>query len=480
MAFGQYFEMTPLATTTYRSLIDFRLSTASLQLDSLSAQQPKNDARLLLANYYDCIRIFVWEDKSLFEELKSQREARIDWLEGANYESPYIKYALAEIYLQWAFCRMKFGEYVGAVSDIKKAYKLLEQNSQLFPDFIANKKNLGILHALVGTIPDEFRWGVKMLGMDGTIEQGGSELESLLKETDSTFLFRDEALVYYAYFLLHLNNKPEESWQVLQSSGLNPNRSLAANFVFANVAMHTGRNEKAIEFLERKPQGNAYMDFPYLDFMTGMAKLHRLDSGAARHIETFVEHPTIRHYKKEAYQKLAWYRLIFLGPRAYVETMAICKKEGLAATDEDKTAQREARNRQIPNEKLLQARLLFDGGYHERAYEQLTSDTLATFTDPQHQIEYYYRLARICDGLRKEVEAIHYYNMTIREGQFESSYFAANSALQLGKIFENQGQHQLAVQYYSNCLQMEPDEYRNSLHQKAKAGINRISTNTAN
>ena len=375
---------------------------------------------------------------------------------------------------------MKFGEYVGAVGDIKKAFKLLEQNSQSFPDFIANKKNLGILHALVGTIPDEFRWGVKMLGMDGTIEQGGSELESLLKETDSTFLFRDEALVYYAYFLLHLNNKPEQSWQVLQSSNLNPDRSLAANFVFANVAMHTGRNDKAIEFLERKPKGNAYMDFPYLDFMTGIAKLHRLDPEAAMHLEAFVRHPSIRHYKKEAYQKLAWYRLIFLGPEAYLETMVICKKVGFAATDEDKTAQREARNRQIPNQKLLQARLLFDGGYHERAYDHLTNDTLETYTDAQHQIEYYYRLARICDGLNKEIEAIHYYDMTIREGQYESSYFAANSALQLGKLFEKQGKEQLAIQYYSSCLQMEPDEYRNSLHQKAKAGINRISAGNKN
>ena len=88
--------------------------------------------------------------------------------------------------------------------------------------------------------------------------------------------------------------------------------------------------------------------------------------------------------------------------------------------------------------------------------------------------------ARICDGLEKEIEAIHYYDMTIREGRYESSYYAANSALQLGQMFERQGKMDLSKTYFKTCLSMEPDEYRNSLHQKAKAGLNRVLSTSAN
>ena len=241
---------------------------------------------------------------------------RINALDESNYQSPYRLYALAEIHIQWAFCRMKFGEYVAAVTDIKRAYKLLEQNTALFPEFKANKKNLGILHALVGTVPDEFKWAVKMLGMNGTIEQGGSELETLLSETSDKYLFHKEAQVYYAYFLLHLNNEPDKAWQVLQSSNLDPSQSLAASFVFANVAMHTMQNDLALSYLENRPRGAAYIEFPYLDFMAGVAKLQQLDTAAQAHLETFIAHPTVRHYKKEAYPKIGLVAIDFLWRRS--------------------------------------------------------------------------------------------------------------------------------------------------------------------
>ena len=53
-------------------------------------------------------------------------------------------------------------------------------------------------------------------------------------------------------------------------------------------------------------------------------------------------------------------------------------------------------------------------------------------------------------------------------------YFAANAALQLGIIYEKQADFKKAAEYYELAQSMENVEYKNSINQKAKAGLNRI------
>jgi hypothetical protein len=42
-------------------------------------------------------------------------------------------------------------------------------------------------------------------------------------------------------------------------------------------------------------------------------------------------------------------------------------------------------------------------------------------------------------------------------------------------IYEKQGNRTLAVQYYKKCLGMDDHEYKDSIDQKAKAGIARCT-----
>jgi len=60
-----------------------------------------------------------------------------------------------------------------------------------------------MLHAIVGTIPDKYKWGVKLLsGMKGTIKQGKSEMEEILTYSKTNdFMFEEETLVMYAFDL---------------------------------------------------------------------------------------------------------------------------------------------------------------------------------------------------------------------------------------------------------------------------------------
>ena len=62
----------------------------------------------------------------------------------------------------------------------------------------------------------------------------------------------------------------------------------------------------------------------------------------------------------------------------------------------------------------------------------------------------------------------------INIGADKEYYFAANSALKSGMIFESKMDFEKARYYYNKCLSLDFDEYKTSITQKAKAGLNRI------
>ena len=89
------------------------------------------------------------------------------------------------------------------------------------------------------------------------------------------------------------------------------------------------------------------------------------------------------------------------------------------------------------------------------------------------KLEYVYRIGRIYEDMGKDAEAITYYKQTIQLGANQTAYFAARAALQAGQILEKRGQKLEAISFYEQCLSMEEHSYKNSLDQRAKAGIAR-------
>lgn len=471
-----YFEYTPEAKQAYQKALSLRFEEARHILDWIKTNEPDNRVVYHIENYIDFFTIFINEEEEEFKRLEKNKSYRLKKIQEGSKDSPYYLYIQAEMRLQWALARLKFEEYVVAFNEVSKAYKQLKENQKKFPNFIANQKSLGILHALIGTIPDNYQWGVKILGgMSGSIEQGRAEIEDVLTYAkNNDFLFEQETIVMYAWLLLHLKNQEDQAWQIVQKAHLQPTKNPLACFTLANVAMRTGRNDTAIHILENRPQGSVFHDFYYLDYMLGLAKLYRLDLDANYYIENYINYYKGQNYIKEAHQKLAWFYLLKGNLATYHDNMRHCQTRGVAIIDGDKTALQEANKGTIPNKILLKARLLFDGGYYHKAYTFLKETSKNNFSNNRYQLEYTYRLGRISHKLRKYEEALDYYNYTIEEGKNERFFYACNAALQMGNIYEKLLLYSKADEYYKICLSLTPDEYRSSLHQKAKAGRNRL------
>ncbi|MCB0689857.1 MAG: tetratricopeptide repeat protein, partial [Saprospiraceae bacterium] len=206
----------------------------------------------------------------------------------------------------------------------------------------------------------------------------------------------------------------------------------------------------------------------------GVARLNRLEKGADRYLSRFLRETRGLHYIKEAYQKLAWHELVHDHPERYLKYMEACKVHGASVVDEDITALYEARLNRVPDKHLLRARILFDGGYYEKAKDYLEFSAPKQYAQPESQLEYLYRLGRVYHALSDYQRALDYYARTIEMGRYEGYYFACNAALMSGNIYEKTGAYEQAKEFFNMALDIKPDEYRSSLHQKAKAGLNRL------
>jgi tetratricopeptide (TPR) repeat protein len=473
-----HFTWTSLAQEAYQKTLQLRFAEANTLLIQLEQQEPDNLIALHIANYQDFLRVYINEDETEFNRLEPSKDRRLRRIkQSGDPDSPWYLYLQADIRLQWALARLKFEEYGTAFLEVNKAFALLSQNAERFPDFLPNQKDLGILHAMVGTIPDGYKWAVEWLShMEGSIQQGQAELEEVIAaiQAGEPFIFEEEAYALYAYLMLHLNNDDASAWSIIQDSRLNPRTNLLACFVMANVAMRTGHNDQAIELLLNRPRGSAYHPFPYLNFMLGTAKLQRLDPDADAYLRLFLLTFEGRNFRKEARQKMAWHYLLQGDTIAYRQQMRQVQREGLTIVGGDAAAQREAEVGLIPHPALLRARVLFDGGYFDRADAILTRTPASSLYNDRDQLEYTYRRGRIAHAQGNFLSAINFYQRTIEKGRRASWYFACRAALEIGHIYEEQGEKQKARQWYETCLSIKPDEHRTGLHQAAKAGLERL------
>ncbi len=472
-----YFDFNSNCKEAFKNILELKLDKAQAAIHRFKDTQNKNLSYDFIEDYIDIIRIYISDDKTLFKKLEQNEKLRVNKIGlYENITSPYIKYTQAEIHLHWALLHLKFGYYLSAFNKIKKAFNLLQANTKTFPAFVPNQKSLAIIHAMLSTVPQEYKWIIKtMSGMSGDMDQARFELEQVILYTEKAdYLFKDEAVLTYIVLVTNFDNDISSAFTILDRTKLDPASSPLISYVFAHLAFKNFQNEKALAYLLNSPSGNDYYPFFYLDFLIGLSKLRRLDSDAHLYLQKYISNHKGLHFVKECYQKLAWAELIKNNTAGYKHYMNLLKTNGTQVIDEDRQAQREAIQNKIPNVHLLRARLLFDGGYFNKAESIILANQNELNKSADAELEANYRLGRIYHQLNKFDKAIVYYMKSYQQGIQHPAYFACASALYLGQIYEKLQKKDLSIYFLGKCLDVFPKEYSNSLHQKAKAGLNRI------
>lgn len=477
---GQSFTWTENCLKAYTENIQLKFNHAQ----QLAQKERKINSGNMVIPYVesqaDFIRCFISESKEDLETLKKKNDERVAQLSSLKIKSPYIRLFTAEYHLQTAVVRLKFEEFVGAVYETRKAFKLLEENNKLYPDFKQNLRALGFIHTVVGAAPKNYQWMLNLLGFTGTTQQGLSELRELLavtsKQNDLSYL-HDETTVMLTFLEMNLikdknNEQIRKRFRNIDDIEDKPLMLFAKGvFHFANA-----ENDSVIKILSTRTNTDEMYHLDYLEYMEGMARLNNLDLTAENHFKKYVAEFKGMTFIKSAYQRLAWIRLIQGDEKGYYAYIKLAGEKGAgnSLSDEDKQAIKESAETEKPNVILLRSRLLFDGGYYQRSVSEIAGKPTSDFPALRDKLEFTYRLARIFDKTNKKEKAIQYYLQTIENGKHFRFYFAANSALQLGLLYEESKEIDKAETYYRLCLSLRDHEYQNSLDQKAKAGLNRI------
>jgi len=469
---AQQFYFNANCRQAYQSLMALELIQAKQQIQQEAKQNPGNLIPVLLENYLDFLSIYTTDTWASFEQRRKQKEVRIALLASGDNSSPYYYYAMAEVHVQWAALNIRFGEYLSAIFDIKKAYGYLNENQKRFPDFQANNKPLGLLYALIGSVPDRYKWGLNLLGLDGNVDKGLNRLSALIEHSNShDFIFKNETITIYAFLLFHLKNDKEAAWQLLQAQHFSEN-NLMELYALAHVGVYGKHNEEAKKLLQKAAP--KFDSFHQLNYLLGLAKINSLDFTAAENFTSFLTNYKGDNHLKSAYQKLGWCAFLSLDTASYFLYLNKAENLGNTMVEADKQAAKEAAANRLPEAHLLKARLLFDGAYYEQAFQQINQLDAAALSHLPHKTEYYYRKGRILHEWDKHEAALLNYDKTIAFGKNLPLYFAANASFESGQIFEKKGDTARAKLCYQNCLAYPEHEYKNSIDQKAKVALSRI------
>lgn len=458
----------------YKEIVKLKLNAGQEILNAEKKNNPDNLIPYFLENYIDFFELFFNEDPAMYKARSKNLSERLDKMDEGPSNSPFYRYTKAVINFQWAAVKVKFGYRWDAGWQFRRSYLQIKANKEKFPGFQPNNMLYGAMQTVVGTIPDGYKWLSNLLGMKGSIKEGMGLLEGFLNSNDSWVpVFKEEAVFYYAYLKFHVLNEKEEVFAYIRQQQLDLVNNHLYAYMAANLAINNKESGYAEQVIRQRNPSAAYLNTPVWDLEMGYARLNHLEPDAPGYLQRYIANFKGKFYVKDALQKLSWYYYLTGNNSEASKYRQMVLSEGNSDSEADKQAMKEARSGRWPPMILLRARLLSDGGYNKEALAQLAGKSANDFKAVEDKVEFSYRLARIYDDLGRESEAINAYVYTISSGENLKLYYAARSAIQLGFIYEKKGEKATAVKWYQRCLDMDDHDYKDSLDQKAKAGIER-------
>ncbi|MCY7352287.1 MAG: hypothetical protein LH606_16755 [Cytophagaceae bacterium] len=468
------FTLTPTLRQAYAEINKLKLQNGR----ALLAREPRNGISLYLTDYADMLYLLVAEDRRAYGILSKQEDERLKQIRRLDPNSPWNRFIQAEIKLHWAFVKTKFGHEVSAGWNVIQAYKLLDENARLFPDFLPNQKALGLLHVLIGSTPENYRWVTNLLGMRGNVAQGVRELQTV-SQRDPTF--GDEARLMDYLIHVYILQANEAKLTAFQQFVAQRPDNLLVRFFGTSALIKEGRSEAALALLNSRPAGSEYLAVPFFEYYRGEILLQKGQYPEAQAaFQTFLSRHRGRNFVKDATYKQAlasWLQNDDIRAETLLKQVL---RIGETTVEPDKVAQRFAEQVQeikksgrVPAQKvLMRARLSCDGGYYDVALNALQGISEGTFAQPRDRAELAYRRARIYHRSTDSSRAVPFYERALALSQGQPWYFGAMAALQLGYISQARGQKKAAKAYYEQVLSFRKHEYKNSADNKAKAALN--------
>lgn len=470
---AQKVSFNPAMSEALKALAEVRYGDLESILIAERLENPENRVADYLEVASICIRGFFVEDEAWFLAQEDRLEELIAKVEQLPKKEPYKRVFLAEMALGIAGVQGKFKHNIKAAWGFYRAYNLLSDNLEAFPNFIPTLIPFGVLQTAVGSLPSDYKSMASLFGFKGDIEKGlgmirkayyYSLADPKLKPHQDYFGF------VYAYVNFELKTEEQVS---LYTLGMDVRASSFFLYLEAQQELRSGDAAEALNLLQSRPEGPEYLKIPFFDYYTGKIALMVNPEEANVRLREFIEESKDSENRKSAYRYLAWYHLL-KGEQAKAEEyrQKILSDREETLTGSDKQARDEA-NRGF-NIFLIRARLDFDAGRYAKVVEELKPVEINKHcTKDWEKQEFFYRRARALQELGLDDQAIPTF-LKAMEYKSISTFSLANSTLQVAILFEERGNWSQARKYFEDALALENYPFHEGIQQKAKAGLQRL------
>lgn len=445
-------------------------------LQAILAQERQVNPENRVSDYLEgaalCIRIFFAENEDYSDSKSKRLDFLFSRLEDLPDGEPYKRVLLAELSLGRAGVYGKFKSNIKAAWLFYRAYNLLSDNYEKFPQFAPTLIPLGVLQTAVGSLPEDYKSMASLFGFDGNIELGLKMIREAYYYSiaDPKLKFHQS---YFGFVYAYVNFELATDEQVsLVTLDMNVKGSSFFSFLEAQQLLANGQASGALKLMENRPQGEAYVSIPFFDYYTGKIALMTRPEKAERYLLNFLKDSRDNENIKSTYRYLAWYHLLKGESAKAKEYQQKILLEPVTITGSDKQAVEEAKRGF--NVFLIKARLDFDAGRYTKIVNDLDPKKLSAIGDEDWvKQEFYYRRARAFQELGFKDKARESFLKAVSWSDYES-YSLGNSLLQLGLLFEEKGDAKASKRYFLQTLSVKSYAFHEGVHQKARAGLERL------
>ncbi|MCC2546282.1 DUF3808 domain-containing protein [Hymenobacter sp. BT175] len=464
-------QLMPGARRAYAELLKMRLDPARNLLRSELQRAPNSASTLLVADCIDFADLLATQDADRYDAIIEAQDDRLDALDDSPERGALRDYTIAEIHFHKAIAQVFFNHEVQGAWSMRQAYQQMQGVVKRYPDFLPARKTLGMCQFMIGSLPEGFRWFLKVMGLPGSIEGGMKNLGLAAQQPND---FQTEAQILQALLQESYFKKTEATVQLATRLAAEQPDNLLFSYLTISANKKLRRTAKGLEAYHKRPTGPGYVKLPYLRHIAADLLLYQGQYAASRREnQLFLQEYQGEHFRKDALFKLYLASWLSGDQASANEYRRRIDNDGRIVMEEDAYAQRFYEGKFTLNRTLTRARLQLDGGFYREALTTLNSipDCVCPNVPLRDKLEEVYFRARAFHGLVRLDSARHCYARTIALSGNAPYYFAPQAALQLGYLFKADGKLNIARTYFEKTLNYPKHEYKNSTDAKAKVAL---------
>ncbi len=467
----------PLEQQPYREveelLIELKLEAAQTLVNGM----PTKGYRAFYQNTIDLYRAVSSMNPAHSEIYKQDWDEKFESVNGLPDADPLREVMLAEMSAKRAIIEFIQHNYFSTVRYVRSARKYLDLSYARHGRMVEQLKLEGLFEVMLGSLPEQYHWIARPLGLSGNITTG---VRYLRISATTCRLLTAESYLLLALVEKNILDQPAQTLHRLSNyQRRRANRSILIDFFLASCHQRLKQNEASLRILSDRSAYPASQvgDFPFWDYLSGKAWYFHGNMVRARTaFSAFLDGYRGNLFRIDATFRIGMSWLLDgQAEQAAPWFQAIVNADDTDRFDEDEYAANmsEWLLADAPGPVLLhlfRARNAYDGGYFSRAKDILEQTCDSYALRPWEWVEWHYRMGRILHDEQNNAEAATHYRSALRyEANAYNSWLQAYACFYLGNIAADAGHESEARKWIGQALEMDDYFYQAGLENRCKS-----------